>query len=177
MAGHSHWKQIKVQKGTTDKKRAVVFSKLLKAVTIASKGEPNPQFNPRLRTMIEKARESNVPQENIERAINRASLKNEDLEEVILEAYGPGGTGILIEGITDNKNRTMQEIKLILKENDAHLAEPGAVRWAFQKESVGTEWIPKFKSTLDNETRNKVIKLVSLLENQDDVQGVYQNSQ
>ncbi|MEK7077138.1 MAG: YebC/PmpR family DNA-binding transcriptional regulator, partial [Patescibacteria group bacterium] len=104
MAGHSHWKQIKVQKGAADQKRGRVFSKLLAAVSIAAKSEANPQFNPRLRAAVAKAKENQVPQENIDRAIKKASEKNENLEEIRMECYGPGGAAIIAEAITDNSN-------------------------------------------------------------------------
>src|SRR3990167_1562402 len=105
MSGHNKWSQIQHKKGRADKERSAVFTKLLAAISIAAKSEPKPDFNPRLRAVIEKAKENNVPQENIERAINKAS-EEKSLEEVIIEAYGPEGTQIIIEGITDNTNRT-----------------------------------------------------------------------
>src|SRR5271155_2827486 len=99
MSGHSHWAGIKHKKEITDKKRGKVFSKLLALISAAAKTEPNPGFNPRLRTAIAKAREASVPQENIERAVKRASEVGGDLNELTFEAYGPGGGAILIEAI------------------------------------------------------------------------------
>src|SRR3989344_4105261 len=131
MSGHSHWSGIKHKKGAKDAKRAVLFSKLLNAVSIAAKPEPNPQFNPRLRTAVDKAREANVPNDNIDRAIKKAAEKTDDLEELLMEAYGPGGAPLLIEAITDSRNRTVSEIKAILGALGAKWAEPGSVRWAF----------------------------------------------
>src|ERR1035438_1180486 len=117
MSGHSHWSGIKHKKEITDQKRGKVFSKLLALISAAAKTEPNPDFNPRLRTVVNTAKEANVPAENIERAIKRAANSAEDLEELVFEAYGPAGAAILIEAISNNRNRTIQEVKLILKEH------------------------------------------------------------
>ncbi len=108
MSGHSHWAGIKHKKEITDQKRGKVFSKLLAAISAAAKSEPNPDFNPRLRTAIAKAKEVAVPQDNIERAVKRASEAGANLEELIFEAYGPGGIALIIEAIADNKNRVVQ---------------------------------------------------------------------
>lgn len=174
MAGHSHWKQIKEQKGSTDKKRGQLFSKLLRAIAIAAREDTNPDFNPHLRAMIEKARQANVPNENIERAVRHAK-EGGSLEEVTLEAYGPGGTALLIKGATDNKNRTINDVKLILKEHDAKWAEPGSVRWAFDGASSG-EWKAKFPQTLDEENKKKLGILIEALEAHDDIERVYHNT-
>ncbi len=137
MSGHSHWAGIKHKKEATDQKRGKVFSKLLAAVSAAAKSEPNPDFNPRLRTAILKAREASVPQENIERAVKHAAEAGANLEELTFEAYGPGGIAIMIEAISDNKNRTVQEIKTVLKESGGKWAESGSVRWAFEPRGRG----------------------------------------
>ena len=117
MSGHSHAKTVKRVKEAGDKKRSQVFSKMAKLISVAAReGGGNPDFNPKLRTAIEKAKEFDLPADNIERAIKRGTGELEDvkLEEVIFEAYGPGGAAIVIEGITDNKNRTPSEIKQVL---------------------------------------------------------------
>src|SRR3989344_3166194 len=121
MSGHSKWSQIKHKKGEADQKRGVAFSKLLNAISVAAKSEPNPDFNPRLRTAIEKAKEANVPKDNIERAINKAK-EGDALEEILIEAYGPEGVAVIIEAITDNSNRTISEIKNILAKHEAKIA-------------------------------------------------------
>ena len=176
MSGHSHWKGVKHKKEITDQKRGRLFSKLLNAIAIASRQEPNPQFNPRLRTAVEKARENNVPQENIDRAIKRAS-EEKNLEELIIGAYGPEGVVLLIEAITDNKNRTIPEIKRILGEHKAKFAEPESVRWAFDPLTGRDDrWQSKFKQELSEENKNKLNQLIQELENQVDVQKVYTNS-
>ena len=174
MSGHSHWAGIKHKKGATDQKRGVVFSKLLTAITIAAKTEPNPDFNPRLRTTIQKARESSVPAENIERAIKRASETEQNIEEAMLEAYGPGGVAIFIEAATDNTNRTVPEVKKILSDHGGKWAEPGSVRWAF--ESQNGEWVAKFKQTISEEDRISLEKLIGAILEQDDIQKVHTNT-
>lgn len=174
MAGHSHWKQIKEHKGSADQKRGALFAKLLRAITAAAKPEPNPQFNPRLRTTIEKAKGANVPQENIERAIMRASAAAEALEELSMEAYGPGGAALLIHAITDNKNRTIAEVKAVLRDHGGKWAEPGSVRWAF--EEAGGEPRAKFPLTVSAETWQPLATLIETLEALDDVQRVSTNA-
>lgn len=139
MAGHNKWKQIKHRKGAADAKRGQVFSKLVKEITIAAReAGTNPDANPRLRAACERAREEGLPKENMERAIARAAGRDEgaELAEVRYEASAPGGVAILIECITDNKNRTVNEIKHLLDEHGARLAEPGSLSWGFEKIGV-----------------------------------------
>jgi len=174
MSGHSHSKTIKHKKDVTDQKRGQLFSKLLNAVAIAAKPESNPQFNPQLRTAVEKAREGNVPQENIERAIKRAS-EDKNLEELVIGAYGPEGTAILIEAITSNKNRTIPEIKKILSDHDAKFAEAENVRWAF--DNINGHWQAKFKQQISEASNNKLNELIEALENHEDVQKIITNSE
>lgn len=141
MSGHSHWAGIKHKKGLADAKRSQIFSKLAKELTIAAKESRggDPLANPRVRTVIEKAKEANMPSENIERALKRGSGEEaEQLEEMLIEAYGPGGIALLISAITDNRNRTISEIKQVLQRNQGKLAEGGAVRWLFERRGVAT---------------------------------------
>lgn len=172
MSGHSHSKTIKHEKDITDQKRGRLFSKLLKAIAIAARIEPNPQFNPRLRTAVEKARTNNVPQENIERAIKHAS-EEKNLEEIVIGAYGPEGSTLLIKVITDNKNRTIPEIKKILSDYDVKFADTESIRWAF--DNTDGYWQAKFKQQISEESKNKINGLIEALENQDDVQNIYSN--
>jgi YebC/PmpR family DNA-binding regulatory protein len=136
MSGHSHAKTILHKKQITDAKRGQIFSKLSRQISVAAreKGD-NPETNPALRIVIEKARGFNLPKENIERAIKRGSGGPEDtkLESVLFEAYGPGGIAIIIEGITDNKNRTLGEMKKVLSQNNGKLAGSGSVKWMFER--------------------------------------------
>lgn len=178
MSGHSHWAGIKHKKEITDQKRGKVFSKLLAAISAAAKSEPNPDFNPRLRTAVTKAREASVPQENIEHAITRASEAGADLEELTFEAYGPGGIAIMIEAVSDNRNRTIQEIKSALKEFGGKWAEAGSVRWAFEPATEGSEkiWKAKFPQAPSKEDGKKLAALVAAIEEIDDVQKVFTNA-
>jgi len=179
MSGHSHWAGIKHKKGAKDAKRGVLFSKLLAAVSIAAKPEPNPQFNPRLRTAIDTAREANVPNDNIERAIKKAAEKNASLEELLMEAYGPGGAPLLIEAITDSRNRTISEVKSILGDLGAKWAEPGSVRWAFSPAEQNTRdtarWVSNFNQPISPANKEKLVAIIEALEDRADVQGVYTN--
>lgn len=177
MSGHSHWAGIKHKKEITDHKRGKIFSKILSAISSAAKPEPNPNFNPRLRTMILKAKDLAVPQENIERAILKAKESVENLEDLIFEAYGPGGVALLIHAISDNKNRTVQEIKLILKEHNGKWAETGSVQWAFEpKKDSFFEWESKFPIEITEEDKNKLADLIEILEENDSVQRVFTNT-
>lgn len=178
MAGHSHWKQIKHKKGAEDQKRGRIFSKLLSSISVAAKQEQSPQFNPRLRAAIQKAKEFNVPQDNIERAIQKATKEGAKLEEMLIEAYGPGNAALIIEVITDNKNRSINEIKLILKDAGAKWAESGSVRWSFEKTICGDSenWKPKFLQEITSEEAEKLNQLLSELENHPDTQKIYTNA-
>ncbi len=175
MAGHNKWKQIKDKKGVTDKRRGVTFGKLVNAISVAAKTEPNPNFNRRLKSAIEKAKSENVPQENIERAINRLKENGAELEEMKMEAYGPGGIAILIEAISDSKNRTIAEIKTILRDNNGKWAEPGSVLWAFKERENHGGWDANFPQETKEGDRIALEKLIETLEEDDDVQHVFTN--
>lgn len=139
MSGHSHAKTILHKKQITDAKRGKIFSKLARLISVAAReGGGDPATNSKLRLAIEEARSFNLPKDNIERAIKRGTGElagEEKLEEVVFEAYGPGGIAIIIEGITDNKNRTLGEIKQILNQNNGKLAGEGSVKWLFERRS------------------------------------------
>ena len=136
MAGHSKWANIRHRKGAQDKKRAKVFTKLIKEITIASRlGGGEISSNPRLRKAVSNAKSSNLPSDKIERAIKKGTgeLEGVTYEEVTYEGYGPGGVAILINTITDNKNRTVAEIRHIFSKFDGNLGENGSVSWMFDK--------------------------------------------
>jgi YebC/PmpR family DNA-binding regulatory protein len=140
MSGHSHWSSIKHKKTLEDQKRGKIFSKLARLISVAAREGGNPETNAKLKQAIEEAKKFNMPKENIERAIKRGSgeLGGEKLEEVSYEALGPGGVSIIIEGITDNKNRTFSEVKHIVQKYGGKLADSGAVKWLFEKKGVIT---------------------------------------
>lgn len=175
MSGHNKWSQIKDRKGAADKKRSQLFSKILNSIAVAAKENPNPEYNPKLRSAIEKAKENKVPQENIDRAVNKAS-EAKNLEEVIIEAYGPEKTALIIEAITDNKNRTISEIRHLLESNEAKMAEVGSVRWSFDLPAGGGEWKPKFQQSLSDSGKQKIASLIEKLEDHNDVQKVITNA-
>ncbi len=139
MAGHSHFKNIKRKKEAADQKKAVVFSKVSRLITAAVKEKGKDlQTNPSLRIAIEKAKEADMPKENIERAVRRGTGEGDEgkLESFIFEAYGPDDVAFIIEGSTDNKNRSLAEIKEVLKKHNSKLATPGSVKWIFEQKGI-----------------------------------------
>ena len=135
MAGHSHWAGIKHRKGRADKQRSKIFSKISKEITVAAKlGSKDPDMNPRLRSAIQAAKVANMPKDNIERAINKSEI-NKDLNynSLIYEGFGPGGVAIMMDVITDNKNRSVADIRHLLAKYKGNLGESGSVSWIFDK--------------------------------------------
>ena len=140
MSGHSHFSSIKHKKALEDEKRGKIFSKMARMISVAAKEGTDPTSNSKLRQALEEARSFNMPKSNIEKAIKRGTgiLEGEKLEEINYEAFGPGGIAIIIEAITDNKNRTLAEIKHILQKYNGKLAESGSVKWLFERKGVIT---------------------------------------
>lgn len=138
MSGHSHWAKIKHKKGSADSQRSQTFSKIVRLITIVARSGGEPEKNPKLRVAIEKAKEVNMPWENIERAIKRGvgEIGGEKMEEILVEALGPANVAIIIEGITDNKNRTLAEIKQILESHRGKIAGEGSLQWLFERKGV-----------------------------------------
>jgi YebC/PmpR family DNA-binding regulatory protein len=139
MSGHSKWSQIKHKKALTDVKKGKVFSKMTRQITMAARAKGGDiETNPNLRMFVEKARSFNMPQDNIERAIKKGTgeLEGVKYEEFLLEAFGPGGTALIVEGTTDNKNRTVSEIKFLLSEFGGKISTPGSVVWLFERQGV-----------------------------------------
>jgi YebC/PmpR family DNA-binding regulatory protein len=135
MSGHSKWSQIKHKKANTDAKKGKAFTKIVKEITVAARQGGDPDGNPRLRLAIDKAKEVNMPSDNIKKAIMKGTgeLPGTNYEEVRYEGYGPGGTAILMDVLTDNKNRTVGELRYILSKNGGNLGESGCVAWIFDK--------------------------------------------
>ena len=151
MSGHSKWASIKHKKASTDAKRGKVFTKIVKEISIAARlGGGDLSGNPRLRTAIENAKEVNMPSDNIKRAVMKGTgeLPGVSYEEYIYEGYGPGGAAILIEVLTDNKNRTSPEIRHILTKNNGNMGEAGCVGWMFEKKG----YILIEKTKIDEDT-------------------------
>lgn len=187
MSGHSKWAQIKYKKAASDAKKGRVFSKLSRVITIAAREFGiDPKTNSRLAAAVEEARKANMPSDNIDRAIKKATAKESaDLKEVLYEAHGPGGSALLITAVTDNSNRTTNEIKHILSEHGAKLGGQGSAMWAFDRRSPALSagrlgeggYIAKFPTTLSEEDSKKFESLLSALDDHDDVQEVYSNAQ
>jgi len=136
MSGHSKWSSIKHKKAATDAKRGKIFTKLIKEITVAARmGGGDPEANPRLRTAILAAKSENMPKNNIDRAVKKGTgeLEGVNYEESIYEGYGPGGAAVLVESLTDNKNRTVADIRSIFGKNGGSLGENGCVAWMFEK--------------------------------------------
>lgn len=139
MSGHSKWSTIKRKKGAIDAKRGKIFTKLIKEITVAARlGGGDPDANPRLRTAILAAKTENMPKDNIERAIKKGTgdLEGANYEEILYEGYGPGGVAILVETMTDNKNRTVADIRHFFSKSGGNLGESGCVGWMFDKKGV-----------------------------------------
>ena len=139
MSGHSKWSSIKHQKGVTDARRGQLFTKLTREIIVAVRqGGSNPEANFRLRLAVQKARDNNMPLENIERAIKRGSgeLEGAALVEMTLEGYGPGGAAILVQALSDNRNRTLQDVRNIFSRHGSSLGESGCVAWLFESRGL-----------------------------------------
>ncbi|OHA46658.1 MAG: transcriptional regulator [Candidatus Terrybacteria bacterium RIFCSPLOWO2_01_FULL_44_24] len=148
MSGHSKWSTIKHQKESQDKKRGQIFSKLARAISIAAKDGADPDKNARLRMEMEKARKFNMPKDNVTRAIERGNGATDGtaLESFTYDAYGPGGVALIIEGISDNRNRTAAEIKRILADHGGKMAGEGSVNWMFSRSGIIRTSLPEAAS-------------------------------
>jgi YebC/PmpR family DNA-binding regulatory protein len=134
MAGHSKWANIQHRKGKQDAKRSKLFSKLSKEITVAAKmGAPDPAFNPRLRLAIQAAKAQSVPKDNIDRAIKKSTAGTENFEEIRYEGFGPGGIGVIVEVLTDNRNRAAGEVRAAFTKNGGNLGETGSVAFMFDR--------------------------------------------
>lgn len=140
MAGHSKWANIQHRKGRQDKIRAKLFSRLSKEITIAAKmGDPDPEKNPRLRLCVKEAKSNSMPKDNIERAIKKATGgEGEDYEEIRYEGYGPGGVAVIVEAMTDNRNRTASSVRSIFTKAGGNLGETGSVSFMFDRKGAIT---------------------------------------
>ncbi len=170
MSGHNKWTQIKHKKTATDQARGKLFSKLANTITIAARDGRDPRFNPSLKSAVDQAKKQNMPQLNIDRAINRASAGG-DAEVFVVEVYGPEGVGVLVEVATDNRNRAIGEIRAVLKNHEAKIAERGSVMWSFKKDSNG--YIPKFRPEVSINAKVEIKNLISELDEISDVKKTY----
>ncbi|MGC6411309.1 MAG: YebC/PmpR family DNA-binding transcriptional regulator [Candidatus Puniceispirillaceae bacterium] len=234
MAGHSKFKNIQHRKGAQDKKRAKVFTRLLKELAVAARGGTDPNSNPRLRTALLAARAANMPKDNIERVLKKAEGgEGDNYEEIRYEGYGPGGTAFIVEAMTDNRNRTASEVRAAFNKFNGSLGETGSVSFMFDKmgqliypasvadadtmfeaaleagaenvesdadnhvitcnpedfnamrealeerfeapEEAGLTWIAQNNIAVDEDQASTVIKLMEVLDDNDDVQNVSSN--
>lgn len=176
MSGHNRWSQIKHQKAASDAKKSQMFSKFAKLIADEARKAKGNREASGLKAAIERARAENMPSDNVERAIKKATGEGARvMESALYEAYGPGGCAMLIEVLTDNKNRASQEVKHILSEHGFSLAGIGAAAWAFQKTHSG--WIAQTTLPLGEMDISALEKLVDALEATEDVQSVYTNAE
>lgn len=176
MAGHNKWAQIKRQKGANDSAKSALWGKLSRRITVEAK-KANGDLNfATLRSIIEKAKAANMTKDAIERAVTKgASSDAAAMESVIYEAYGPGGAAVIIETLTDNKNRTLQELKAIFAKHAIALAAPGSALWAFEKTIEG--YVPTAPLSLSEDANAALMKVMELIDALPDVEEVYTNAE
>ncbi len=174
MSGHSKWSKVKNRKAVTDKVKSKINTKMAKLISVAVKMANGDIKSANVQTAIKKARENNVPNDNIERALK----KNDNsvaMESILYEAYGPGGVALIIDVLTDNRNKAAAEVKHILAESGSALAAPGSASWAFEKTIEG--YMPKTMAQISEEDGAKLNKLIEDLEDNDEVQEIYTNAE
>src|SRR3989344_819697 len=175
MSGHNKWSQIKHKKGASDAMKSKVWGKLAKRIIVESKVAGGDVTSPTLRTWIEKAKAANMPKDNIDRAVKKGiSTDAGAMDAVTYETYGPGGAAILIEALTDSRNRTAQEIKHLLSERGLELASPGSAAWAFKKTHDGYE--AQTTVPLSEADSGQLMKVLEDIDAHDDVENVYTNA-
>lgn|SRR3989344_2575275 len=175
MSGHNKWSKVKNKKAVTDAKKSRIFSKISKLIASESKAAAGNTDSPNLRAAIEKAKSVNMPSDNIDRAVKKGvSGVEASLESSLYEAYAHGGSALLIETLSDNRNRTSAEIKHLLLEGGASIAAPGSAVWAFEKTSSG--WEAKTSAPISPKDAKNLENLLEELEENNDVQDVYTNA-
>ncbi len=176
MSGHNKFSKIKHQKAKNDGQKSKIFGKLVRFITVEAKKAGGNLKSPGLSLAIEKAKKENMPNDTIDRAIKKATTDNSAaMEHITYESYGPGGIAILIEALTDNRNKAAQEIKAILTRHGSELAAPGSASWAFTKGPEGMK--ANMTMPLEDADITKLQELVDALEENDDVQDVYTNAE
>lgn len=177
MSGHSKWASIKRQKGVTDAARSRVFSKFARLITIETKKAAGNASAPGLMAVIARAKAANMPKDNIERAVSKGNSKEAaDLSEVVYEFYGPGGSAVIVNALTDNKNRTTQEIKHFLSKNGFELGTPGSAQWAFSKGGDGTLTPNEPLVDVSGADEENLGRILEALDEHDDMQSVVTNA-
>lgn len=174
MSGHNKWSKVKNKKAVTDAKKGKIYTKMARLITVEVKKAGGNINSPGVKAIVARAREYDVPNENIERALKKGGDKNAaEMEAILYEAYGPGGVAIMIEVLTDNRNKAAAEVKHILTKNGSDLAAPGSASWAFNKTAEG--YIPNMSIPLSPEDSTKLDEIIEALEDNDEVQEVYTN--
>lgn len=178
MSKHSKWSKIKNQKGAADVKKSALFTKHIRAIAVAARQGADPANNFQLRVALDAAKAAGVPKDTIDRALSRVAGEGEaeELFEVTYEGFAPGKVAIIIEAVTNNKNRTIGNVRRILEKNNGTLAQNGAVTWQFVRQAL--EWVPKVRVPVtDPELRAKLDKLYEMLDEDDDVQNYFTNEE
>ncbi len=175
MSGHNKFSKIKHQKAKTDAQKSKIFGKMVRLITVEAKKAGGNLKSPGLANAIEKARKENVPNDTIDRAVKKANDNSAVMENVTYEAYGPGGCALIIEGLTDNRNKAAQDVKHILSKNGYELAVPGSASWAFTKTNEG--WVPQTMIPVSDEDGEKLQTIIDELEENDEVQEVFTNAE
>ncbi len=177
MSGHNKWAQIKHKKAATDAVKSRTFSRFARLIALESKHTNGDVNSPSLKAAIDRAKAANMPKDNIERAVAKGTSKDAgDMERVVYEAYGPGGIAIVVEALTDSRNRTTQEVKLIFTKNSIEMATPGAATWAFIKLPEGGFKANEPLVDISEEDGEKLGTLLNALDDHDDVQAVFTNA-
>ena len=176
MSGHNKFSKIKHQKAKNDSQKSKVFGKLVRFITVEAKKAGGNLKSPGLALAIEKAKKENMPNDTIDRAVKKASVDNSaQMESIVYESYGPGGVAILIDALTDNRNKAAQEIKAILVKHGSELASPGNASWAFTKTHEG--WSANTTLPLEDSDIEKLQALLEELEENDEVQDIFTNAE
>jgi len=174
MSGHNKWAQIKRQKGAADAAKSNLWGKLGKRISVESKKANGDVNAAALRSAIERAKKANMPKDTIDRAVAKGTANDTVLESITYETYGPGGAAIIIDCLTDSRNRTAQEIKHLLSKNGLELAAPGSAAWAFEKTHEGYE--PKTTVDLSEADNARLMEILEEIDNYDDTEEVYTNA-
>ncbi len=177
MAGHSKWAQIKRQKAVTDAAKGRIFSRFSREITLESKKAGGSVTAPGLAAVISRAKAANMPKDNIDRAVAKGVSKDAgDVEQVVYEFYGPGGIAVVVSALTDSRNRTTQEIKLMLTKNGFDLGTPGSATWAFTKSPEGRFAPNEPLIEVSDQDERRLSNIMTLLDEQDDVQLIATNA-
>lgn len=176
MSGHNKWSKIKHKKAASDAQKSKEFGRLAKLIAVEAKAAGGDVNSPGLKAAIDKAKAANMPKDNIERAVQKgSSADSAAMTAITYELYGPGGVAILVDTLTDNNNRTNQELKHLVSKLGYQIAEPGSASWAFTKEN--REWVATTFVDVADEDADKLETLIDTLRDHDDVQEVYTNAQ